>query len=942
MKKIILILSLSIAVTITSFAQSQNPPDINWKQINTSNFRIIFPQGLENYATQTASLIDSFYNLDTRNLVLPKPHKTDLLLYNRSVVSNAYATLAPKRMVWYVTPPQSPILALEPWNALLAIHEFRHITQFYEMKTGFSEYVSLFYGQYGWAGMINWAYPNWFFEGDAVYHETIFTNTGRGRLPSFSLPLRTIYLNNQKISYEKAIFRSYKTYYPNHYYIGYHLVSYINRHYGEDVWQKIIQRTNTFSYWPFAFERSVKKYTGDNIRKTYKKTVAELDSLWTDELMKNLDTTGYEKVVTTKKRVWTNYFDPYVIGKDSLLMLKSGLDNNTQLIIWTCGKEKYLREISGENISAARNTVVWTTFSTNPRFKEESFNDIVKYNLKTNKLKIITHKGKYFSPDISHNADKICAVKYDTDVIPQIVILDTNGNEQYHFNGKLNEHFVMPLWTSDDEKIIFIKIDENGESMLMLDPQTNKVETLIEPSYIKFDKPFIYKNFVLFSYDYTGITNIYTLNIDTKEIKRLTSVKFGASQAVVDSFDNKLIFTNYNLKGLDIVKANFNPSTATPLANLQKKSFEYFLSDKTKSTLTPVDLSFAEEAKYEIQDYKPSKHLLNFHSRGVYTSGQDLAFSLFSDDVLNTTSLNYNIFYNLFANTFNQSLGIDFKKYFPVFSYNIYGGGYGYYLNKDFPFYYSSDSLATWHKFGTSFKVSLPLDFSRTIYYNLFNASLSAGYENIFGVSDLAEKYFDFSYSQLLRFDTRIRYVHRRLRSYRDIYPQWGESITIGGTYVPNIFDVQGYRVFSEIKFYTPGFFKHHGIKITFGAQFNSSMGSGYLPMSVMINYPKGIPQIPSDKFYTASIYYAFPLCYPDLNIPYLLYIKRIRVTTYANYVYIPLIMPENLYSLGTEIVFDFNIFHLTGITLNAGVGAAYTPFNGQIYTYPVIMDMYF
>ncbi len=942
MKKIILILSLSVAVNITSFAQSQNPPDINWKQINTRHFRIIFPQGLENYASQTAALIDSFYKLDTRNLILPKPSKTDLLLYNRSVVSNAFATLAPKRMVWYVTPPQSPILALEPWNALLAIHEFRHITQFYEMKTGFSEYASILYGQYGWSGMINWAYPNWFFEGDAVYHETIFTNTGRGRLASFSLPLRTIYLNNQKISYEKAIFRSYKTYYPNHYYIGYHIVSYINRHYGEDIWQQIIQRTNTFSYWPFAFEKSVKKYTGDNIRKTYKKTVAELDSLWKDDLMKNLDTTSYEKIVTTKKRVWTNYFDPYVISKDSLLMLKSGLDNNTQLIIWANGKEDVLREISGENISAAENTVVWTTFSTNPRFQEESFNDIVKYNLKTHKLKIITHKGKYFSPDISHNADKICAVKYNTDIIPKIVILDTNGNEQYNFKGKLNEHFVMPVWTYDDKKIIFIKIDTQGESMLMLDPQTNKLETLIEPSYIKFDKPFVYKNFVLFNYDYTGITNIYALNINTKEIKRLTSVKFGASQAIVDTFNNKLIFTNYNLKGLDIVKSSFNTTTATPINDLEKKSFQYFMSDKTKSTLTPVDLSFAQKTNYEVQDYKPFKHLLNFHSHGIYTTGQDLAFSLFSDDVLNTTSLNYNIFYNLFANTLNHSLSIDYKKYFPVFSFNIYGGGYGYYLNKDFPFYYSSDSLATWHKFGTSFKVSLPLNFSRTIYYNLFNVSLSAGYENIFDVSDLAEKYFDFSYSQLLRFDSKINYIHRRLRSYRDIYPKWGESITLGSSFIPATFNMQGYRVYSQLDLYAPGFAKHNGIKISLGAQFNSPTDSGYLPMSVMINYPKGIPKILTKKLYSAAIYYAFPLCYPDLNIPYLLYLKRIRVTTYANYLYIFQKKPSEFYSFGAEIVFDFNIFHLTGITLNAGVGAAYKPINGQTYVYPVIMDMYF
>ena len=41
------------------------------------------------------------------------------------------------------------------------------------------------FGQDGLDLAINASIPNWFYEGDAVYNETILTNQGRGRLPLF-------------------------------------------------------------------------------------------------------------------------------------------------------------------------------------------------------------------------------------------------------------------------------------------------------------------------------------------------------------------------------------------------------------------------------------------------------------------------------------------------------------------------------------------------------------------------------------------------------------------------------------------------------------------------------------------------------------------------------------------------------------------------------------
>jgi hypothetical protein len=169
------------------------------------------------------------------------PHKVDLVLYNGSAVSNAFAGLAPRKMQWYLTPPNSPSLTIQPWNEVLAIHEFRHVTQYHVLNSGFTKIASVVAGQYGQAVFTNCAQsPAGILKGMLLYSETVFSNSGRGRMPAFSLPIRTIALTNQKISYEKALFNSYRTYYPNHYYLGYYMVTYINRNKGQHVWNSIL------------------------------------------------------------------------------------------------------------------------------------------------------------------------------------------------------------------------------------------------------------------------------------------------------------------------------------------------------------------------------------------------------------------------------------------------------------------------------------------------------------------------------------------------------------------------------------------------------------------------------------------------------------------------------------------------------------------------------
>ncbi len=913
--------------------QSQNPPSIKWKQVNTEHFRVIFPEGIDAYAKETAVLLDSFYVADTKIFIDNHPEKIDILLYNQSVVSNAYAALAPRRMVWYLTPPPSPYLTLSPWNKVLGIHEFRHVTQYAKMNDGFTYLIGCMFGQYGQAAMNGWAFPNWFFEGDAVYNETKYTNSGRGRMPSFSLPLRTIYLNNQRISYEKAFFRSYRTYYPNHYYLGYHLVTYINRHYGEDVWNKIIFRTTLYSYWPYSFERSVKKYTGFNVRKTYKKAFAELDSIWNDQISA-IDTTP-ATIINKRKRTWTNYFDPQFVSDDTLLVLKSGFDENTALYyVFKNGKEKKIKEISGENISYAHGLVVWTRFSTNIRYAEQSFSDIVVYDLNNKKLKQITENGKFLSAEISHNADKIVAIRYSTDLIPEIVILDLQGNEVYSYRGRQNEYFMMPTWTSDDKNIVFLHSDSNGESMQMLNIETSEIKTLIKPQWIKFDKPYCFDHYVLFNYDYSGITNIYALDLNDLQIYQITSRKFGAIQAITDKSEENIYFTDYNLDALDIAQMPMNKADWIPLSKVQKKSVEYFNSPLTKNTLQNIDVKFAEKetSKLKVEDYKPGHHIINIHSwiPGMLSAYPGISF--ISDDVMNTTSITAGFYTLPQVNAYVFNANISYKKYFPVFTAGATYGQRGIILDKIYDHEKGYDSIANWNEGDFYFSTSLPLDFSKGIYYRPFNLSVSAAYMNITNVSSLLTD--NFTDKNLLQLSTSFSFMNRKYMNFRDVAPRWGQYIGAGYNYVPQLDSTTGQRWYAETELYLPGVMKHHAIKLTAARQENTPHSDGYYSFDNFITMPRGFDEISYRKITKFTVDYALPLFYPDINIPYLLYIKRVRAGMFYDFAQInDGAAVYNSETAGLELNFDFNILRLNYFTFNLGVRFSYL-INEKNYDY--------
>ena len=223
--RVAIILTLCCFSGISSFAQyyiiGQDPASIKWKQIDSDNFKIIFPEGYENKAINYINLLE-YSKPAISKPYLDKSKKFKIVLHNRTTTSNAMVSPTPMHADFFELPDQNTYAQL--WDRQLTLHEYRHAVQIQKMNQGMTRGLYYIFGDQALAAIMGIFLPFWFIEGDAVFSETIYSRSGRGRSPDFSMDLKAQILDKKVFSYDKALYGSFKNYTPDHYTLGYQIV----------------------------------------------------------------------------------------------------------------------------------------------------------------------------------------------------------------------------------------------------------------------------------------------------------------------------------------------------------------------------------------------------------------------------------------------------------------------------------------------------------------------------------------------------------------------------------------------------------------------------------------------------------------------------------------------------------------------------------------------
>ena len=262
-----------------------NPASTHWRQLNTDTARVIYPAGLDSQALRVAQIVH-YLNRSTGHSIGPKLRKIDIVFQKDVTYENGFVGLGPFRSEFYLSPPQDvfSLGSLPPYENL-AIHEYRHVQQYTNFDRGFSRVLSYILGQQGQDLGNALTVPNWFFEGDAVFQETLVSQEGRGRLPSFLDDFTALWTGNRDYSWQEWRNGSYRALVPNWYPLGFMLVSYGRATYGPDIWKNIAGDAAAGKGGFYPFQRAVLRYTGqtftafrEHAMETYKERLMSQDT----------------------------------------------------------------------------------------------------------------------------------------------------------------------------------------------------------------------------------------------------------------------------------------------------------------------------------------------------------------------------------------------------------------------------------------------------------------------------------------------------------------------------------------------------------------------------------------------------------------------------------------------------------------------------------------
>ena len=893
----LLIATSLISTSHTTFGQvfsaDQNPPTLQWRQINTKNFQIIYPKEIENDAQRMANTLDKIIQRVSSSLN-KTPRKISIILQNQGTTSNGFVQLAPRRSEFYTTPSQS--FDYQNWLNSLAVHELRHVVQFDKLTGTYNRPVleslalSIF-------GII---LPPWFYEGDAVNIETALTKAGRGRLPEWSIYLRSNLLSGNDFSYSKNYFGSVKNFTPGYYQLGNYLNAYMRRNYGKGIMDSLFSRMSSNPLRPYNLSNSIKKYTGLSTRKLHDATMADLKNQWENQLQKN-NIQEYPSLNKRKDNTPSNYLYPTAINNSQILYLKQSKGETPAFYKMNSqGKSKKLFRIGYQEttwFSYAANKIVWDESRGDLRYRQRSFNVIGIYDLQTQKAKQLTHHSRLFAPALSADGQTIAAIEVSYSNQISLVELDArNGKEIKRYVSPQNYMLQMPSFNSDASKIIMVAVATTGKTLLELDRKSGTFTPLLPLQFQEILKPVYVNDQIVFKAHYNGIDNLYKLEKTTGEIKQLTSARFGAFNPSYDASNNRILFNNFT-SGYDIAELKWDSNAGKSIAGITNTSIDYSKPLYEQEGSDDVFDSIPT-ARFESKHYSDLqlRNLFYFHS--VYPLAGDglTGLELRSDNKLNTIGLYADYLYNSTLGRHEYAGGIEFKRYLPVFT--VYYSNEGYYTTRG-----GISVPTTARQSNINGQISFPLRLNRFNQNYSFNLLARITHRKLYEI--------DYPFANLPVKKTTALYqfsaIRQTQKSSRDLLPKFGQSLTIAYRHHPfkqllvgDIWTLRASMLF-------PGLFKNHSLQTSFNWQTSTGdfRDDIYIPRvrGYAYSYSLGSP------YNTLTTSYVFPLFYPDWQLGPFAYIKRFKAGVFSDFQNLGHGNSSAPRSYGAEIRADMNLF---------------------------------
>ena len=568
------------------FTAGDDPGCRRWYSIESENYRIIYPRGLDSLARVYAREMERFRKpVGLTSGYLPGEcirGKMPVVLHAYNAVSNGSVAWAPKRMDAY-TLPQVYDAEATPWAAQLAVHESRHISQ---MQFGLSHAQRPFGWFFGemWNGLTAGLYTeNSFLEGDAVCAETELTRSGRGRKADFLNYYMVCFDQGDLRDWDQWRFGSQRNYTPDWYALGYLTYGGLRWMYDRDDY--VAEYLDYASRHPLRLDvREVvaRRTTGKDLVNSFPAVRDSVTAVWRADAELRKPYMPMEQVTRTTRKPAD--YEGLLIAGNELFAVKHGYTDNYQLVKISLpskggeddanggtsseGDESTENEGNAKNrfpesfvrhfgshtgapvYSSATDRVYWSESVPDARWTLKYVSIVRSIAKDGRRARNLTHRGWMYDPATSDTHENAAVVELRPEGGSMLTVLNLkDGRKTGSFDAPDSLQLVETAWIGDDAYVS--GISEGGFGVYRLDVADDGYgwSRVLEP------QPVQMKDFqsrggrLMFTSDRTGVNELYILNPADGTLRQLTSTRYGASDYQFDADGRWLYYSSRTIKG---------------------------------------------------------------------------------------------------------------------------------------------------------------------------------------------------------------------------------------------------------------------------------------------------------------------------------------------------------------------------------------------------------
>ena len=575
---IFLIQCMLVSPTLAQFYDTFQRPNLSWYEIKTPHFRIIFHDGLEEVAKKSAQILEIHYPI-LQQRIGGSLSNYPVVINGYNDLSNGYVTTLHFRMEIEAPPISGKILNPNAASRLenLLAHELVHALHFSELGTlGFTRFLAIFSPDI--ARSVHGLSPPGFREGLATHVESELVpgKSGRGNFGPFTNQFYSNLGSSNRWNLSQMLTPSPITRPGDRYYIaGYHFTRWLVESNDSTLIPKSLK---TFANFPFlGYVPHLWYHTGNSPSRLYRQFIdqelIELENQ-SSEVGENINShitiiqTGTNPTKNGHQIYYPEWLDDHTLMYyGSYYNARSGfftynlMDSTQKLLLATRMDESFRYDIRNGSL-------YWARYRPHLYHDNHFYTDIQQYHLPTKQLRLITKNNRVRQPILSDlgifalrsKADQHVPVLIDHEEITEIL---PDSFEHSHIDFNIIDHRINPV-TGQIAVIATIQ----AQTGIYITTRGEEYPDFNRPPDIHFDGSMVFDlhwspdgKYLLFTSDRLRVVHIYSFNIETQELRQLTSGIENTYEPAVSPDLNNMAFVllRDNLRHLSMM--SFNPDS---------------------------------------------------------------------------------------------------------------------------------------------------------------------------------------------------------------------------------------------------------------------------------------------------------------------------------------------------------------------------------------------